>query len=327
MNDIDYYANFQLKSQSFEEDSEEYKEYRRKWVDNPKNHIVEDFPIHLDIETNSTCNLRCYMCTYSVYPPKPVIGDLNLAKKIIDEGVRKGLCSIKTQFRGEPLLYEKAPELIKYAKEKGIIEAMFNTNATLLNKEKAEAFINAGLDKIICSVDGYTKEVYEKIRIGAKFETVLNNIKRLQSLKKKLGSKKPIVRIQMVKTPQNTDQIEEYINFWSKIVEQVAFDEMTERLEFKEIDTPLKDWSCSQLWQRIVVLADGDIVPCCGGVIKGDQKMIVLGNAYKDSIEDIWKGEQMKKLRTLHIEGRSHEIEMCRRCTIRQYILTKKLEK
>ena len=30
--------------------SPEYKEYRRKWVENPKKQIVGDFPIHLDAE-------------------------------------------------------------------------------------------------------------------------------------------------------------------------------------------------------------------------------------------------------------------------------------
>jgi len=88
MTDIDYYGNFKLKSTSFEDDSKKFLDYRRKWVDNPKNHIVDDFPIHVDLEMNTTCNLKCYMCTYSKYPPEPIIGDLNLAKKIIDEGVK-----------------------------------------------------------------------------------------------------------------------------------------------------------------------------------------------------------------------------------------------
>ncbi|MFX1385281.1 MAG: radical SAM/SPASM domain-containing protein [Promethearchaeota archaeon] len=326
MNEIDIYGNFRLRSKSVEDESERYKEYRCKWEDLPIKHIVEDFPIHVDLEMNTTCNLKCPMCTYSKYPPKPIIGDLDLAKKVIDEGVKKGLCSIKTQFRGEPLLYGKMPELIKYAKEKGVIEAMFNTNATLLSKEKAKALIEAGLDKIICSVDGFTKEVYESVRVGGNFETVLENIKTLQNLKKEMGSIKPIVRVQMINAPYNNYEAEDYINFWDKIVEQIGVEDLTERLTFADIDTPLEDWSCSQLWQRVVVLADGDIVPCCGGVIKGDIKMCVLGNAYKDSIEDVWKGKDLTKLRKLHIEGRSHEIEMCRRCTIRQYVLSKKLE-
>ena len=35
-----------------------YKEYRRKWMENPSRYIIEKAPIHLDIETSSICNLR-----------------------------------------------------------------------------------------------------------------------------------------------------------------------------------------------------------------------------------------------------------------------------
>ncbi len=48
--------------------------------------------------------------------------------------------------------------------DKGILEVMFNTNATLLTEKKSRQLINAGIDKISCSIDGYTKEFYEKIK-------------------------------------------------------------------------------------------------------------------------------------------------------------------
>jgi hypothetical protein len=39
-----------------------YFEYRRRWNENPKNFVVGDFPIHLDVEATSDCNLKCTMC-------------------------------------------------------------------------------------------------------------------------------------------------------------------------------------------------------------------------------------------------------------------------
>ena len=39
-----------------------YLEYRRRWMENPKNFMVEDFPIHLDIEVTNRCNLKCTFC-------------------------------------------------------------------------------------------------------------------------------------------------------------------------------------------------------------------------------------------------------------------------
>ena len=37
--------------------SKRYFEYRKKWVNNAKNLIVEDFPLHLDIGITNVCNL------------------------------------------------------------------------------------------------------------------------------------------------------------------------------------------------------------------------------------------------------------------------------
>ena len=39
-----------------------YKDYRKKWVDYAKNQITSDYPLLVDIELSSICNLKCPMC-------------------------------------------------------------------------------------------------------------------------------------------------------------------------------------------------------------------------------------------------------------------------
>jgi radical SAM protein with 4Fe4S-binding SPASM domain len=300
------------------EQTEKYKEYRRKWNENPKGHIVEQFPIHIDLESTSCCNLKCIMCFQSFAPPEKGFMDFNLFKKIIDEGAEKGLCSCKLQYRGEPLLHPKIVEMVKYAKDKGILEVMFNTNATLLTEEMSRKLINAGIDKIICSIDGYTKEVYEKIRRGAKFESILNNIKTIQGLKKEMNSEKPIVRVQMVDTPENHHQIDEYKKFWSKIVEVVAIEDLQDyhNRTGKEYLVS-RDFECQQLWQRIMVMWNGDITLCCGDLYG----KLVLGNANKDSISKIWTSEKLNNFRKLHLNGESHKMKVCAECHYRNWYI------
>ena len=91
---------------------------------------------------------------------------------------------MKFNWRGEPLLNPKIYDYIKYAKEKGILETIINTNATNLT-EKIEKLIKSGLDLIIYSFDGGSKETYEKMRPGRfkqnSFEKVYGNIKNFKS--------------------------------------------------------------------------------------------------------------------------------------------------
>jgi len=325
MTDVPINPTFHIKVKHTDDDSPDFIEYRRKWTDNPKNFIVEDWPIHIDIETITMCNLRCYMCYYVATPPDPSRIEMDLFKKVVDEGSQKGVSSLKTQFRGEPLLDTRMPDMVAYAKNKGIIEVMFNSNGTLLTKQTAKALINAGLDKYICSMDGYTKDIYEEIRVGANFEQVLGNIKTLQELKKEMGVAKPTLRIQMVDTPKNHEQIDNFLEFWGNIAEQVAVLDMVDLESEEEDATPLPTWACSQIWQRLVVLTDGDVLPCCHALYGGREKRMVVGNAHHDKIEDIWKGSKMSELRELHMNGRSHEIKMCRNCAMRKGIVENKI--
>src|ERR1043166_4814971 len=49
---------------------ERFAEYRRKWTTYPKNQILSDFPINVDLELASMCNLKCPMC-HTVYIKNP----------------------------------------------------------------------------------------------------------------------------------------------------------------------------------------------------------------------------------------------------------------
>jgi len=314
-----------IKKRDSSEDSSEYGEYRRKWNENPKNHIVERFPIHLDIESANFCNLKCKMCYHSFDKTpeqytdfKPGLMEFELYKKIIDEGAEKGLCSVKLQFRGEALLHPRILDMVKYAKDKEIIEVMINTNAVNLTEENARGLIKGGLDKLICSVEGYTKEVYEDIRIGAKFEDVLENIKKFQKIKKGMDKEKPTVRVQMVDLPEIHDQVEGYKDFWSNIADEVSVLDMLEvKNNRKDITIVCKDFQCPDLWQRLIITVNGYVGMCCG-----DHRVIeVLGNVNEDSIEDIWHSERLNEVRNLHIEGESHKIEACRICENRKALI------
>ena len=83
----------------------EYKNYRKLWRDTAVKHIKTEFPLHLDIEVTSYCNLACPMCprTHRVEMGKweNRMMKLDTFKKIIDEGSKKGLKAINLNNFGE----------------------------------------------------------------------------------------------------------------------------------------------------------------------------------------------------------------------------------
>jgi len=125
-----------------------YLFYRLNWYAVEKFHYITNFPVHIDFETTNFCNLKCTMCPHSLDGGfgEQGIMDFDIFKKVIDEGAGEGLKSIKLNIRGEPLLHPRLADMVRYAKTKGIIEVMFNTNGLLLDKAKTKALIEAGED-------------------------------------------------------------------------------------------------------------------------------------------------------------------------------------
>jgi radical SAM protein with 4Fe4S-binding SPASM domain len=205
--------------------------------------------------------------------------------------------------------------MIKYAKDKGVLETLINTNGVALTPELSQKLIDAGLDYIIFSVDAFTKETYEKIRIGADFTKVMANINEFIKLR---TGKKPIIRMQMVKMDINKHEIEDFIKFWSPMVDTVSMQDYTWRGEgeskLTSTDTYEGRQACPQLWQRMILTWDGKAIMCC----RDWESENILGDLQNNTIREIWHNKNIKDIRHLHIWMRLDEIPICKKCTLKE---------
>jgi len=295
----------------FAVENDVFKEYRKKWIENPKNFHAGDFPLFIDIEVTSACDLKCPFCatTYLGSSMKKGFIEEDTVKKIIDEGVAAGLYGVKFNIRGEPLLHKKIANFVAYAKKAGLIDVYFNTNAQLLTAETSEKLIDAGMDRISISAEGYEKEFYERHRVGANFERVIKNIEDLIEMKVKKGVSNPQIRIQTVMTDEVRPLFDKYKSFWKDYADEIAY------LDFKEMADKKKgtsaEWACPQLWQRMAVWWDGTMLPCN----HDDFAHMKLGNAKDMSIKDAWR--LIDKYRQVHIAGNAHTLSSCDGCYLR----------
>ncbi len=306
---------------------EAFKEYRWRWNYNPQNFAVDSFPIHLDIESTSACNLKCPFCaTTSQHwgPSQSGLMDMGLYRKIIDEGAENGLCAIKLSLRGEPLIHKQVHEMVRYAKEKGVLDVYFNTNGMLLTEEVSRRLIEAGLDRISISFEGIEKARYESYRPGAVFEAVIANVRRLLALRKEIGASHPQVRVQTVLLPELKAGFDRYVDFWKNEVGADEVSYLDAREEGPQYDHRGKvaGWACPFLWQRMTILWDGTILPCLMHGLD-DFSLMTLGNAKTDSIKELWRGVRESDIRGLHRQGAAHKLEACDRCSYRAMEVTK----
>jgi pyruvate-formate lyase-activating enzyme len=288
-----------------------YLAYRKAWADNPARRIAGEFPLHLDIESTNRCNLRCEYCTRNNMTDAVVDMDPALFERIIDEGARHGLASIKLNRRGEPLLHRQLSRFVRYAKDKGVLEVQFNTNAMLLTPDRARSLIEAGLDRIIFSLDGVDKTAFEAMRPGAVYETVARNIRDFVALRDSMGRSAPLTRVQMTVSAANVDQVPEYIALWRDTVNKIGFNLRREPMPAGGEKHGLgEQYPCPQLWQRMAIYCDGETVMCCGDW----HKRHVLGNAARDSVRAMWLSEPFARVRDLHAANRPGDFFLCKDC-------------
>lgn len=300
-------------------------EYRKKWTDYPATSTVGGFPIHLDIESTGVCNLRCPFCATTMKnwgPGVPGYMKMELFRKIIDEGAKEGLSSIKLSFRGEPTLHPHLPDMVTYAKKNGILDIYFNTNGTMLTDELIHRLIDAGLDRISLSFEGTHKEEYERQRVGAKYEKVVENIKRLRRIRDERGLKIPQIRIQSVMVPEIKERFKEYVEFWEPTADEVAYLDMRREGPQDDHRGQVSEWACPFLWQRMTILWDGTVLPCLMHGVS-DFQLLALGKVGEKSIRSMWAGEQAARYRQLHASGKAHELEACDRCSYRSMEIEK----
>ncbi len=307
-----------------------YLLYRARWNIAPRLKWVTKFPTHVDIESTNMCNLRCVMCPHGFedeeYQRKfrKTLGimEWELYENIINEGAKKGMCSIKLNWRGEPLMAKSfLIEAIRYAKGKNILEISINTNGLLLDENLCRDLISSGIDRVIISVDAATRNTYEKIRRGGDFKKLINNVNMFLAIRKELHTDKPYVRVQMVKMDENIHEVGDFIAMWKEKADSISFQEYTNRGESEERLTSRDSYSgrlpCPQIWQRIVVTWDGNVIMCC----RDWDSLNVLGRLdylHGKDIEYFWKGREIKRIRDIHKKKELSKIKACAKCTLKE---------
>ena len=303
-----------------------FENYREKWNAVNRFELETNFPLFLQIETNQICNLKCPSCPIGVPEAheKYITTEKmpqEIFERIILEGEKYGCPSVEPQGTNEPLLDQDLEKQIKFASDHGFIDIMLNTNATLLSESRARSMLKSGITRIRFSLDAVTKETYEKVRLGAKYDVTMKNIETFLKIKKEEKYDLPVVGVNFVKQRVNENEEKEFINTWMDKVDFIVVQEfqtpdvdndysdfLPTKSDYRE--KLVTDFRCQQPWQRILVRSTGEICPCCA-FFSTD---LSLGNIKNNTIHELWNGEEMGNLRQLHKNGNWAENSWCKKC-------------
>jgi MoaA/NifB/PqqE/SkfB family radical SAM enzyme len=166
-------------------------------------------PTFLQVEPVGQCNLRCQMCPIQFRrdgPPygPPAFMDFDVFTRLLEQF--PGLQELQLQGLGEPMMHPRFFDMVSHAARRGI-RVGTNTNLTLLTAARAERCVSSGLADLHASLDGATATTYEAIRVRARFDRVLDNLRGLMEVRSRLGSATPRVDVVAVAMRRNLHEL------------------------------------------------------------------------------------------------------------------------
>ncbi len=272
------------------------------------------FPKKFAVELCAECNLACSMCHHpNMKRPKGVM-PFPLWTKCADE---IAAVSPRTEcwfsFCGEPLLEpELLLECLAYGRSIGLQSLNINTNGMLLTPDLDGPILESGAHLIVFGVDGFSKESFEKYRVGADRDVVYGNVERFLAERDRRGSNMA-VQVQFVVMDDNAGEVEAYKAHWLarnavvKVRRQLSWGGQLETgLEASHANRIPCPWAITMMH----VFWDGR-VPRCPGDTEGDEG---AGNVWQASLTDLWA--QLGPYREMHLQHDWDGLpERCHTCT------------
>lgn len=283
-------------------------------------------PLFLQVEPTILCNLECSFCINPFLPRERTSLTVEKFQRILDEV--PSTTKISLVGIGESFMNKQLWTIVRLAKSRGI-QIGTTSNGTFLTDRLLNEILESGLDWLNFSIDGATKETYERMRPGATFEKVLANIRHVVEALD--GRSKPELAIWFLSNRENIHELPamvelvralgisslntQGVHYWgsedwheranraNEVDDLCAVLIETKRRadcagihfqwhNFSEASAPRQ---CKWPWKGAYITADGFVTPCCEN--GSDPQRINFGNVFEQRFEDIWNSEQYQAFR------------------------------
>lgn len=290
-------------------------------------------PVVYNIETTNACNMRCEMCPRTTMMTRKIETlDQETFERVVDqitpfsdEELEAWESFVKEKYKikpdemsenhfflyiipkiiqlhgyGDPLLDKRMADRVKILSKKGFM-TYFSCNPANIDINKNLEMFENGLDYIKYSIETVDDSLHKKIRGKASdFSESYKKLIKLLEEKEKHNYKTTII-ITMLDL-HRFNQGEEYEKLRN------AFEGLDVYIYLKSQDTQWYQnkfegtksvhWSefCQHPWMSMTVKSNGEVVMC----MEDFNNEIILGDARKESLYDIWNGEKYQQFRKDH---------------------------
>jgi len=284
---------------------------------------IEPGTIRVQIQTQSGCNGRCVFCPNAATLEAKALAhgriDPALFQKIVDDLAGLAPRRVSPYLMNEPLLDDRLPEFIRYITDRiPDTTTLVTSNGTHLTEKMGLALIDSGLSRIKVSLQSLDPDTNRKL-MGAsvKSDAVVQNVLAFKKLLKEKRAKNLDLRVSMIVTKFNQDQIRQAHRFWRRHGIRLVTSALENRggnidaqaLNPHEMEGFYR--ACPRPSREMCVLWNGDVVLCCVDW----WRTTILGNLRDQSVLDVWHGPRIEAIRRSLRENDPAALpKICARC-------------
>ena len=292
--------------------------------------VPRSVPFSIGLSPSDICNFRCNYCNQST---EAGIKDAQILKwdnfiiltQQIEEMLEKATDDIKIiRFvgNGEPLVNKKLPEMVGYIKDRKIASRIeVTTNGSLLTHEYSDALIDAGLTRLLVSVQGTTTKKYNEIcDYNMDIDKFVDQISYFYRHRKQCHL---YVKTMNVALDGEKDE-KKFYDTYRDISDTICVENLMNAcadVDYSTITSKDVKYAtryggdfkekicCDTLFMYLNIHSNGD-VDCCGC----KYPPLYLGNLYKTPMKDLWNGKVHKSIMMKHLLGHRDDIPICSNC-------------
>lgn len=286
--------------------------------ENPADWNAVAFPFEVAVELAAACNLDCIMCPVPTTSRPKTLMNPDVFRLVADQVSREDGFIFLPQGFGESMLHAKWAELLEYAVEKGIRPLIMLTNGTLLNDTNVKRVLDLDVEAIIVSIDGTKPETYASVRVGGDLNKVEANVRRFLEARGAEHRTKLVLRI--IRMNETREEIDEFHARWAPLIREGdeilvnEYNDWSGKVDDRSVSglAPTEGRGpCRMLWRNLSIHADGKVSACC----HDSEDELIIGDLTKgESLQQIWTGDALQKLRQTHLDGRIDELPICANC-------------
>lgn len=263
-------------------------------------------PQFIQIETNLACNAKCPFCPQKTMTRKPDRMPDEIWMKIIDDTRGLGI-TYRPFMINEPLTDKRLGRIMRYVREDETAKIEINTNGELMTDEIGKEILDARIDMVRFSIDGFSEESYSQTRVGVDYKRTVERTLAFIELAKKCGGAGRI-EIRMIDMEVNRHEQEAFKRFWS---DAGAIPAVTTLYRWPwEPGVEGVNLPCLKILQEMFFYVNGKATLCCWDA----HERAVIGDVTKEHVLDIWHGAVNERYRSLLAQGKRDQILLCSKC-------------